>query len=194
MASIVSQRRPARTSGMKTIDDQQKRKRVALAMLISVVLSVAAVGAGLALSTGNTLLFETKLVTAMQAGLIPVLWLAGCIANVARIRFCSAKDIDAAVSGEPSGRLIIPRAVLQNAHEQATLAVIVYLAAALSFADPRTLLLILVSLFSVGRALFWFGYSGGAVRRAVGFALTFYPSLLILLIVIAQTLRDMVLA
>lgn len=162
-------------------------------MLISVVLSVVAIAAGIASSTGNALSLEAKLETAFQAGLVPVLWLALSIGNVARIRFLSANDIDAAISGEPSERLMIARAILQNTHEQATLAVVAYLAAALTFADTPTLLLILATLFSAGRALFWFGYSAGAVGRAIGFALTFYPSL-VLLIVIAQTLRDIVLA
>ncbi len=34
----------------------------------------------------------------------------------------------------------------------------------------------LVVLFGIGRAAFWRSYQYGAARRALGFALTFYPT------------------
>jgi uncharacterized membrane protein YecN with MAPEG domain len=36
-------------------------------------------------------------------------------------------------------------------------------------------------LFVIGRVLFWRGYAAGAPHRALGFALTFYPQLVMLL-------------
>jgi hypothetical protein len=35
---------------------------------------------------------------------------------------------------------------------------------------------LLVALFCIGRAAFWFGYVGGAAGRAFGFGTTFYPT------------------
>jgi len=43
-------------------------------------------------------------------------------------------------------------------------------------------------LFLSGRVLFIRGYRGGAPSRAVGFALTFYPSVLMLVIVIGAVI------
>ena len=44
-------------------------------------------------------------------------------------------------------------------------------------------------LFFVGRVLFWRGYAHGASARALGFALTFYPSVAMLLLVVGRLLR-----
>jgi hypothetical protein len=41
-------------------------------------------------------------------------------------------------------------------------------------------------LFSAGRLLFWMGYQHGAPRRALGFGLTFYPTIAALLITSAS--------
>jgi uncharacterized protein involved in response to NO len=41
---------------------------------------------------------------------------------------------------------------------------------------------VLAALFCAGRLLFWLGYERGAAARAVGFGLTFYPSLAVLII------------
>ncbi len=36
---------------------------------------------------------------------------------------------------------------------------------------------LLVALFCIGRAAFWFGYVGGAASRAFGFGTTFYTTM-----------------
>ena len=41
-------------------------------------------------------------------------------------------------------------------------------------------------LFFLGRLLFWRGYSHGAPARALGFALTFYPTVVMLVLVVAR--------
>ena len=40
-----------------------------------------------------------------------------------------------------------------------------------------------VILFVIGRVLFWRGYAHGAPARALGFALTFYPSVVMLVVI-----------
>ncbi len=43
-------------------------------------------------------------------------------------------------------------------------------------------------LFAVGRVLFWRGYARGAPGRAMGFGLTFYPSVALLALLVLTTL------
>jgi uncharacterized MAPEG superfamily protein len=38
-------------------------------------------------------------------------------------------------------------------------------------------------LFVIGRVLFWRGYAAGAPHRALGFALTFYPQVAMLVVI-----------
>ena len=38
-------------------------------------------------------------------------------------------------------------------------------------------------LFVIGRVLFWRGYASGAPHRALGFALTFYPQVVMLVVI-----------
>ena len=45
-----------------------------------------------------------------------------------------------------------------------------------------------VILFVVGRALFWRGYASGAPGRALGFALTFYPQVVMLVVIAGYVL------
>ena len=114
---------------------------------------------------------------ALQADVFVLLSLVAAVARVANARFFSPEDIAGAGLSEPSTRLRVPLAVLQNTLEQAVLAVGAHLALA-SLLDGAEMALIplLVALFCIGRAAFWLGYSGGAARRAFGFGTTFYPT------------------
>jgi uncharacterized membrane protein YecN with MAPEG domain len=42
--------------------------------------------------------------------------------------------------------------------------------------------------FFVGRILFWRGYARGAPARALGFALTFYPSVAMILLILGRSI------
>ena len=73
------------------------------------------------------------------------------------------------------------QAMLQNTLEQSVLAIGAYLVWATLL--PSHLLSAVPccsTLFALGRALFFKGYESGAGSRAVGFVLTFYPSVLML--------------
>ncbi len=104
-------------------------------------------------------------------------WLALSIAFLARYRFFAPADIDGAgmTAGSDAARRL--QGLIQNTLEQASLAAIAY--AAWLLIDPvgsaRTACAC-TALFSVGRLIFFIGYGRGAAARALGFALTFYPT------------------
>ncbi len=114
------------------------------------------------------------------ASSITLVSLAVSIGRLARHRFVEPRDM------EPVSRKQTPRALtlsqqLQNTLEQAVLAIGVYSVwTALTPASWGIMPIAGAMLFSVGRLLFFLGYSKGAGERALGFALTFYPSLAML--------------
>lgn len=116
-----------------------------------------------------------------------VFWIFVGVARLAKQRFFNPDDIDAAAAatGTPQARIL--QAILQNTLEQAVLAVIVY--GAWLFWAPaawRMSAVLAAILFLAGRLLFTLGYSRGAQARAMGFALTFYPSVLLLFMVLVR--------
>ncbi len=151
------------------------------ALLVTVVI------VALALVFGPAVPLYRRLATAIMVDLTVVAWLAGGIANVARLRFFSPTDIAGSGGAEASsGASTAVRdasAVLQNTLEQVVLAVSVHIAAAVLIERSATLLIALGLTFTIGRIAFWRGYSHGAQARAFGFALTFYPAVVTLLVV-----------
>lgn len=126
---------------------------------------------------------------ALRWDLLPLACLAINIALLARHRFASPADIDGGglTAGTPAARRL--QATLQNTLEQVVLAVGTHLVWAATMprrwqaAVPAAALL-----FAAGRLLFWRGYARGAAARALGFALTFYPSVVLLLALAARAL------
>jgi hypothetical protein len=81
---------------------------------------------------------------------------------------------------------------LQNTLEQTVLAFLVHLAWATVMPVSRVSVIPAATLlFLFGRVLFTWRYRGGAPARALGFALTFYPSVLMLIIIGAQAIRGL---
>ena len=147
-----------------------------VAALVTVIAFVAArwlpVAATDELSTGDRLAY------ALRCDLFICLWLLAAIARVASARFASPSDIAGAGLSSPTPLLRQAQAVLQNTLEQVVLALPVHLALATLLPRPWLgLIPILVLLFGVGRAAFWRGYGDGAAARALGFGLTFYPTI-----------------
>lgn len=108
------------------------------------------------------------------------------IGLLARHRFFSPDDIDGGglTAGTQSARLL--QSMLQNTLEQTVLALGVHLAWAIL--TPHAWLPavpVAAMLFAIGRFLFWRGYAAGAPHRALGFALTFYPQVVMLLVITA---------
>jgi len=113
----------------------------------------------------------------------------GCLlANIgwlARHRFFTPEDIDgsALTEGTPAARAI--QGALQNTLEQVVLAVGAHLAwAALMPRNWQPAIPVAVAFFVLGRLLFWWGYTRGAPARALGFALTFYPSVALMVLLL----------
>lgn len=138
-------------------------------------------------STGERIAF------ALKADAVIVLWLAVSIGWLARHRFFTPGDIDGGGLSQGTEKARILQATLQNTLEQTVLAVLVHslwatmMPVAWILAIPAAAVL-----FLCGRVLFVRGYGGGAPSRALGFALTFYPSVLMLIVIVVATLAKWV--
>lgn len=165
-----------------------EQKAVAVGMATALLISIVVIAASLRAGNPSAQSAELRLLVACRAGSVVGLFLFAAIANVARLRFFSPSDIDGSGMTDATGAVRIGNAVLQNTLEQGVFAVIVYLVLAATLPRPSILLMALVSTFGVGRLCFWLGYRKGAGGRAFGFALTFYPTalaLILMMIVIA---------
>lgn len=115
-----------------------------------------------------------------------LLCLVAAIGNLARHRFFTPADINGGGLTSATDTARVLQAVLQNTLEQAVIAVLAHLlwAAATpsgwSAAVPAAVLL-----FVAGRIGFAAGYRNGAAARAFGFALTFYPTVALLVVALA---------
>jgi hypothetical protein len=160
------------------------QRGVAFGMMLGVVVAVAvlALGAWLAAWGAPGGSIETLGAAVAVLGL----WVAATIGNVARLRFSDPRAIDGAIGGGDPPALRVADAVLRNTLEQAVLAALAYAALAAILTGAAPTIALLVGCFSVGRMMFWAGYARGAQNRAFGFALTFYPSVLALLMVLIR--------
>ena len=118
-----------------------------------------------------------RIAWALKWALLPALALMVSIMRVANHRFSSPEDIDGSGLTEGTPEVRVLRAVLQNTLEQAVLAIAAYAiwAAVMPLAWLRVIPIGAV-LFVCGRVLFARGYAQGAPERAMGFALTAYPT------------------
>ncbi len=129
-----------------------------------------------------------RLALAVRWLLLPALCLLVGIGAVANRRFFSADAIDG--SRTPSSRsLEVNLRYNQNTLEQVVLASIAWLGLALAL--PREQLSIIPALaivFAAGRVLFWIGYLMSSWARALGFSLTFYPTVVAYVWLISRAL------
>ena len=103
------------------------------------------------------------------------------IGLLARHRFFTPEDIDGSALTSGSEKAHQLQAILQNTLEQSVLAVGTHLAWAASMpAGTIAAVPAAVGMFVVGRITFVAGYRHGAPARAFGFALTFYPTMILL--------------
>lgn len=154
------------------------QRGVARGIGIGLGLTIAAVVIGYARSAAATL--ESRSATLGIAALVLGLWLAAAIGAVARARFVS----DGAIGGGVHPDVDRGNAILRNTAEQVLLAGLAYTALTLLSDHSRVPVALFVACFSAGRLLFWTGYRDGAEARALGFALTFYPSVAALLMAV----------
>ncbi|MFA7555425.1 MAG: MAPEG family protein [Spongiibacteraceae bacterium] len=123
-----------------------------------------------------------KLNVLALSAIIPILLLAIAIGRVARHRFFTAEDIDGGGLSIGSEQAKVLQSQLQNTVEQTVLASLVYYA--WSIIMPATFLStipIAALAFGLGRILFFAGYKKGAPSRAIGFTLSFYPTIVMII-------------
>jgi|TARA_R110002072_G_scaffold38138_27_gene110601 hypothetical protein len=138
-----------------------------------------------ALTPGDDL--PARLAFALGWDLLVIFWLITTIGLLARLRFFSPQDIDGAGLTTGTAAAKTQQALLQNTLEQVVLAVVVHLASAILLPrDDLAVLPIAAIFFTLGRALFCFGYRRGAAARALGFALTFYPTVLLFILLVGR--------
>ena len=132
---------------------------------------------------------ERKLTVLGFSLILPTLFLIISIGRLARHRFFSPEDIDGSALSSGTKRATLLQSLLQNTLEQFILTVVVYLIWALTMpVGWLSVLPLNALLFAIGRFAFFVGYKNGAPARAFGFALTFYPTALLMLILIAYQL------
>ena len=160
---------------------------VALGMLLGLIISVVAMYCGAQLFTH----LEIAEVFGISL-LLPAVALFIAIARLAAHRFFTPADIGGSAFSAGTDQAKLLQALLQNTLEQLAFTVPVYLAALSSayFLNNDYLnnsyhsLLASVPAcactFLLGRVLFFLTYPYGASARALGFALTFYPTVLLL--------------
>lgn len=121
---------------------------------------------------------------------ICLLWSIG---SLARYRFFSPKDIDGGGLSPGTAQAHILQAILQNTLEQAVLGLLSHLLWAVTMPlSWQAAIPVAASLFLCGRILFIRGYGGGAPGRALGFAMTFYPTALMFLVAVISVLIGIV--
>lgn len=105
------------------------------------------------------------------------LWLLVAVGRLAGHRFFTPEDIEGGGLTAGTDRAKLLQSLIQNTLEQALLAVVAY-GAWLWLAPPgrQGLVVICAVYFAIGRLFFFAGYARGAPWRALGFTLTFYPT------------------
>jgi hypothetical protein len=132
-----------------------------------------------------------RIAFALSADIFIALWLGISVAMLARHRFFTPEDIDGGGLSRGTEAAQVLQATLQNTLEQTVLAVLAHcmwaivLPVSWNAAIPAA-----VILFVSGRVLFLRGYRGGAPARAAGFALTFYPTMFMLICIAVATVRN----
>jgi uncharacterized membrane protein YecN with MAPEG domain len=168
----------------------EKQRGVLRGMALGFGLTLAVLG-GVIVGAPDVLLPRAAGATASALAwdALPLACLAINIGRLAAHRFFTPADIDGGAGSEGTSGARVLQATLQNTLEQVVLAVGTHaiwaatMPRAWQAAVPAAALL-----FVVGRILFWKGYAQGAAARAVGFALTFYPSVVMLVTMAAHFL------
>ncbi|SEW24078.1 MAPEG family protein [Cognatiyoonia koreensis] len=158
-----------------------KRAVILLGMAAGLIWACAVVYYGLQWTQiGRT---DTSPLAASATGLLfPGLVLVALIARLAQRRFFD----DAMIDGQTlQGGALIDQRVLSNTIEQTVLAICIWPCATL-LSGAVGLPIILGLSFLLARLLFWIGYHLSAPLRSLGFAATFYPTILTALYVLWQ--------
>lgn len=153
-------------------------------------LAVAAVGlAGAAWwfpTAPGLLTAPGRLAAALRWDVLVLACLVLSIGALARHRFFTPADINGSGLTAGTDKAKVMQAVLQNTLEQAVIAVLAHLLwAAAAPAAWFAAMPAAAVLFAIGRLSFALGYRHGAPARAFGFALTFYPTVILTVAAVA---------
>lgn len=132
---------------------------------------------------------QLRVELAATACLAPALFLTVAIGRLAKHRFFTPEDIDGGGLSVGSDRARVLQSLLQNTLEQALLATLAY--ASWSLLMPGSWLSVVglaAICFALGRIAFFAGYVRGAPSRSLGFTLTFYPSIVMLAVLLGHGL------
>jgi hypothetical protein len=167
-----------------TVKQRGVLKGIIVGATIALVVIVGAILWGPMVLSSEATVGE-RIAFALGADAFIALWLAISVGLLARHRFFTPEDIDGGGLTHGTVTASVLQATLQNTLEQTVLAVLAHLAwAVLMPVSWMSAIPAAVILFLCGRVLFVRGYRGGAPSRAVGFTLTFYPSVLMLIFVV----------
>ncbi|HST35230.1 MAG TPA: MAPEG family protein [Allosphingosinicella sp.] len=133
---------------------------------------------------------EARIAVWVACSMLVTLWLLIGVALLARHRFFTPADIEGGGLTEGSARAKLLQTLIQNTLEQCVLAIPAYGAWLwLGPAERGGLAILCAALFAIGRLLFFLGYARGAPWRALGFTLTFYPTVGLYLLLVAPAVR-----
>lgn len=121
----------------------------------------------------------TLMPTIMTAFFAPGLVMAAMVMRVATRRLGD----EGAMRGAPlQGKAAVDQRVLQNTLEQVVLALCIWPAAAVLLGEQGPgMIMTLGAGFAVARVVFWVGYHLSPMLRVVGFAASFWPTVLVAL-------------
>ena len=177
---------------MSLTDKQQGVLKGIVTGAVIVVFGLATAVAFNPVSIAPGVTVSERIVFALKADLLLSICLAISIARLARHRFFTPEDIDGGGLTHGTLQANVLQSTLQNTLEQTVLAVLVHTIWAVVMplswlpAIPAAAIM-----FLCGRILFFRGVTGGAPSRALGFALTFYPSVLMLVVLVVKLVAGM---
>ena len=162
---------------------------IGMAIGMAISLNIILVGAWynpFSFSASSSL--TTRLATAIAWSVLPALFLVASVARLAKHRFFTPEDIDGGGGlSHDSKQALLLQTLLQNTLEQLLIAIVIYPAWAVMMpADWMSVVPLAAISFAIGRVLFFSGYKSGAPSRSLGFALTFYPTALMLITIIGR--------
>lgn len=164
----------------------EAQRGVLRGMLAAVAVTVVAIAAAVLLQPAAVMplpAFEQRLAATLRWDGLVLACLVLAIGMLARHRFFTPADIDGSGLTAGTDRARVLQAVLQNTLEQAVIAALAHLLwTAATPAGWFAAVPAAAMLFLVGRICFALGYRGGAPARAFGFALTFYPTVLLTIV------------
>ena len=168
----------------------EKQRGVLVGMAAGLFVTIALLAAAI-ITAPEALLPDTGVASPWAHELAWDALVVACLAiNIGRLaahRFFTPADIDGGAGSDGTTAARLLQATLQNTLEQTVLALATH--AVWAATTPRSwqaAIPVAAVLFVLGRILFWRGYARGAPARAVGFALTFYPSVVMLLTLAAR--------